>query len=490
MNIIKHKHLVILISIILIIVIWSCVNNKNTQAEEKPNVLIIFTDDMGYADGTGNTEIPVPNLDRLADEGVSFTNAYVTAPICVASRMGLMSGCYQQRFGIYGNFHGENNNILAREHTLLPRIFQNAGYRTGLVGKWHLSGNSKENYMYAPPTERGFDEVTGISGGHSDFWKGVRIFRDTTPDTAPEYLTDLWGNEACQFIERNKEKPFFLYLAFNAVHSPMHALNEDVIDYTSDSLRNVYGGMMTAMDRNVGRVLDKLDDLGLTDNTIVVFLNDNGGGGHDERYADHSRNYADNSPFRGFKFDLYEGGIRTPFIISWPEHIKKRITYNKMVSSMDVYPTVVEAAGLTLPDQALDGVNLLPYLDGSTTNAPHQWLCWQNRSWITYGNNKDVRPLNRVHNCAIRQDNWKLVRYNDEIDSLEVSPPWKLYDLLKDVGETNDVSAQNPEIVNEMSAIFTDWRNSMHPSMEEKRYIPAKRSLKRSSEGYLIQTIN
>ena len=157
---------------------------------------------------------------------------------------------------------------------------------------------------------------------------------------------------------------------------------------------------------------------------------------------------------------------------------------------MDVYPTVVEAAGLTLPDQALDGVNLLPYLDGSTTNAPHQWLCWQNRSWITYGNNKDVRPLNRVHNCAIRQDNWKLVRYNDEIDSLEVSPPWKLYDLLKDVGETNDVSAQNPEIVNEMSAIFTDWRNSMHPSMEEKRYIPAKRSLKRSSEGYLIQTIN
>jgi len=323
--------------------------------------------------------------------------------------------------------------------------------------------------MYAPPTERGFDEFVGLSGGGSSYWEGAKIMRDTIPDIAPEYLTDFWGNEACQFIERNKDKPFFLYLAFNAVHAPMHALSEDIhVRDMVDSLRNVYGGMMTAMDRNVGKVIDKLDALGLTDNTIVVFLNDNGGGGHDELFAEHSRNYADNFPFKGFKTDLYEGGIRTPFIMKWPGRIKQGSTFEPMVSSMDVYPTVVEAAGLTLPDQHIDGVNLLQYLDESTDQTLHPWLCWQNRSWYPHGSRTFKTPNNRVHKQAIRKDHWKLIRYQVDIDSLDVLPPWQLYDLSKDIGETNDVSAQNPGIVKEMSAIFTDWRNSMHPSVEAK----------------------
>ena len=256
-----------------------------------PNVILIFSDDMGYSDlpKFGKSEIPTPNIDRLAKEGTLFTDAYVTAPICVASRMGLMTGQNQQRFGIYCNMYGLDKTRLFLRQTLMPATFQEGGYRTALVGKWHLGGNMNLQYKQGGPCDRGFDEFVGIRGGNADFWKGTQIFRENTRFPAPEYLTDLWGSEACAFIDRNHLNPFFLYLAFNAVHAPMHSLDKDREKFLNikDENRRTYDGMLLAMDRSIGHVLDRLDKKGIADNTIVLFLNDNGGGGNTTQYASH-----------------------------------------------------------------------------------------------------------------------------------------------------------------------------------------------------------
>jgi putative heme-binding domain-containing protein len=290
-------------------------------ASAKPNVVLIMSDDMGYSDlpKFGQSEIPTPHIDRLADEGVLFTDAYVTAPICVASRMGLLTGQNQQRFGVYGNIYGQDNVRLFLQQTLLPRVFQQAGYRTSLVGKWHLSGHKKIQYEGHLPRDRGFDESVRIIGGDAPFWKGTPVVRGDQEFPAPEYLTDFWGSEACDFIDRNKSQPFFLYLAFNAVHAPMHALDADRDKFpgVKDENRRTYDGMLAAMDRSVGRVLDRLDKHGLTDNTIVIFINDNGGGGNNEQYALHSRNFANNKPLRGHKFDVRAACQRVRPMARW-----------------------------------------------------------------------------------------------------------------------------------------------------------------------------
>ena len=446
------------------------------QAQEpaktpRPNVVLILSDDMGYSDlpKFGKSEIPTPNIDRLAKEGTLFTDAYVTAPICVASRMGLLSGQYQQRFGIYGNIYGQDRTRMFLNQTLLPEVFQNAGYRTAHVGKWHLSGNKRLQYQTAGPRERGFDESVAIRGGDSAFWKGTPVFRNGKQFPAPEYLTDYWGTEACAFIDRAHAQPFFLYLAYNAVHSPMHALDADqdrFSDVTEEN-RRIYDGMLLAMDRSIGRVLKRLDRHGIADNTIVIFLNDNGGGESTKRYGGHSRNYANNLPLRGYKFDLFEGGVRVPMIVRWPGQAPAGKVYGEMVSSTDVYPTLLAAAGPQLPrGQSTDGVDLLPFINGKNKSKPHEWLCWQNRSWLPRKKGGFVTPTPKVHNSAIRKGNWKLVRLNEKIGSGTPPPAWQLYDLEKDIGERKNVADQNEDVVNELNAHFDSWRSTMHPTLE------------------------
>lgn len=443
------------------------------EGAEKPNIVLIFSDDMGYSDVPifGQSEIPTPALDRLAEEGVTFTNAYVTAPICVASRMGLMTGQFQQRFGIYGNIYGEERNRLMLQQTLLPKVFQDAGYRTSLVGKWHLSGNSRKDFEYGTPNERGFDEFVGIRGGDSVFWKGTKVYRNDEAFEAPEYLTDFWGTEACAFIDRNQSNPFFLYLAFNAVHAPMNALESDREPFAEieDENRRTYDGMLVAMDRSIGRVLERLNHHGLSDNTVVIFLNDNGGGGSTADYASHSRNYANNLPLQGHKFDVYEGGIRVPMLVRWPGQKLAGKVYQEMVSSVDVFPTVVDAAGLGVPEgQLTDGVNLLPYLNGENESAPHEWLCWQSRNWAVREPGGFVTPNRKQieHNSAVRKGNWKLVRMAEKIGSAGPVPSWKLYDLSNDIGERRDLAGKHPAIVSELEELFLSWRSSMPPSVE------------------------
>lgn len=442
-----------------------------TNVTAEPNVILIVSDDMGYSDlpKFGESEIPTPNIDRLADEGVLFTNAYVTAPICVASRMGLMTGQYQQRFGVYDNIYGEERTKLFLRQTLLPAVFQQANYRTALVGKWHLTGNKQEQYEGFGPRDRGFDESVRIVGGDAPFWKGTPVYRGKKEFPAPEYLTDFWGSEACDFIDRNREQPFFLYLAFNAVHAPMHALDADRDQFPSveDENRRTYDGMLLAMDRSVGRVLDRLDKHSLADNTLVLFINDNGGGGSTTQYAAHSRNFANNKPLQGHKFDLFEGGVRVPMIMRWPGRVPAGKVYPKMVSSTDVFPTLIGAAGLNMPNnQPADGVNLLPYINGENKSKPHQWLCWQNRSWMPRTSTDPVKPKRMIHNSAIRKGDWKLVRLNEKIGSDTPPPAWRLYNLATDIGEQNNVAGQHKNVVNELSALFDTWRASMHPTVE------------------------
>tara|TARA_B110000495_G_scaffold200577_1_gene216110 strand:- start:1895 stop:3343 length:1449 start_codon:yes stop_codon:yes gene_type:complete len=441
-----------------------------TERNSKPNVVLIMADDMGYADiqRFGNSGIPTPALNRLADEGVKFTDAYVTAPICVASRMGLLSGRHQQRFGIYCNFHAPNQVKLFSKATLMPVPFQQAGYRTGLVGKWHLAGNSARTWARPGPLTHGIDECVAITGGGSSFWAGAKIMRQDMAEKSPAYLTDLWGKEASAFIERNAENPFFLYLAFNAVHAPMHALDTDqapFADTIKDPNRRIYAGMLTAMDRAVGNVLDQLDKHGIAKNTIVVFLNDNGGGGTTAQYAAHSRNWSSNGPFRGHKFDVYEGGVRVPMMIRWPGHIQAGSVYKKLVSSADLYRTLITAATLEMPEETFDSVDLLPYLTGAKTDAPHDWLCWQNRSWLPKSAGGKVVHKSRIHNSAIRKGKWKLVRLDENLDSKDDPPEWRLYDLVSDIGEQRDVAAKHPEVVRELGQLFNGWRSDMHPSI-------------------------
>ncbi|MFT4692838.1 MAG: arylsulfatase A-like enzyme [Limisphaerales bacterium] len=428
---------------------------------------------MGYSDlpKFGKSEIPTPNLDRLAQEGTLFTDAYVTAPICVASRMGLLSGQYQQRFGVYDNIYGEERVQRFLQQTLLPSVFQQAGYRTGLVGKWHLNGNKRVQYKTGSPLQRGFDEFIAIRGGDSPFWKGTPVYRNGKDNSfpAPEYLTDYWGTEACAFIDRNKSTPFFLYLAYNAVHSPMHALEADQEKFpgVTDENRRIYDGMLLSMDRSIGRVLDRLDQHGIADNTIVVFLNDNGGGESTKRYAGHSRNFANNKPLRGYKFDLFEGGVRVPMILRWPGQVPAGKFYHKMVSSTDLFPTLATAAGLQMPKgQPADGVDLLPYLNGKNRSQPHEWLCWQNRSWLPRKKGGSVAPTRNIYNSAIRKGRWKLVRLNEKIGADNPPSAWRLYDLTKDIGERQDVAARNKDVVKELSAHFVSWRSTMHPTVE------------------------
>lgn len=447
------------------------VQAEETANRSRPNVILILADDMGYSDlpKFGESEIPTPAIDRLAAGGTLFTDAYVTAPVCVASRMALLSGQYQQRFGIYDNIYGEERVRLFHRQTLLPAVFQKAGYRTALVGKWHLNGNKKAQYQTGRPRQRGFDEFVGIRGGDSSFWKGSAVTRGEKGFPAPEYLTDFWGSEACAFIDRNRSDPFFLYLAFNAVHAPMHALDADRDKFPNveDENRRTYDGMLLAMDRSIGRVLDRLEKHGLADNTIVLFLNDNGGGGSTARYAAHSRNFANNKPLRGHKFDVLEGGVRVPIIIRWPGQVPAGKVYRKMVSSMDVYPTLIQSAGLETPEgQPADGVDLIPYIKGENESAPHEWLCWQNRSWLSRKPGRPVVPTPKVHNGAIRKGNWKLVRLSERVDSDDRAPAWQLYDLATDIGERKDVAHKHEAVVEELNGLFKTWRASMHPTVE------------------------
>ena len=410
-----------------------------TRAADKPNVIVIVGDDMGYADvGVhGCKDIPTPNLDALAAAGTRCTSGYVSGPYCSPTRAGLLTGRYQTRFGHEFNGAGANVGLPLTETTLADRM-KAAGYATGWVGKWHLGGADKFH-----PQKRGFDEAFGFLGGAHAYFpekgKAETILRGTKDANETEYLTDAFGREAVAFVDANKSKPFFLYLAFNAVHTPMHATDARLKKFADikDNQRRTYAAMMFAMDEAVGKLQAKLKAEKLDQNTLVFFFSDNGG----PTMPGTTINGSVNAPLRGSKRTTLEGGVRVPFFVTWPGHLPANAVYDHPVIQLDVAPTVFAATGVEpKADWKLEGVNLLPHLTGKVKDAPHDALYWR------FG-----------EQMAVRKGDWKLVKYDRAAENGKGTSAAKLYNLADDIGEKTDLSAKHADKVKELQAAWDAW---------------------------------
>lgn len=414
----------------------------------KPNILLILSDDMGYGDlGIhGCKDIPTPNIDRLATQGVRFTNAHSNGAICSPTRAALMTGLYQNRMGF------ENQGTLRRSFPTVAERLKAAGYTTALVGKWHLGHEPG-----LVPLDRGFDEFYGFMGALTAYINRPRtdvdnietaIWRNRVKVSESRYLTDAFCAEARAFIcrQRQASKPFFLYLAFNAVHTPLQATDQylaRVPKTIQNGRRKTYAAMLIALDDAIGKVLKELDDAGLAENTLVLFSNDNGG-----PINAHGNSGASNFPLRGSKFETFEGGIRVPMLIRWPGTLKESGTYSQAVCSFDLTATILAAAHVDAP--GLDGVDLLPYLTGQKQGVPHEALFWRLRDW----NN----------NHAVLQGDWKYVCSAE--GACRPGPDQKpgrdmLFNLAEDIGEKNDLSTQHPEKLAELKKLYQAWGESM-----------------------------
>lgn len=422
---------------------------SSSASLKPPNFIVILTDDQGYADVgfNGSQDIATPNIDRIADEGTRFTNGYVTFSVCGPSRAGLLTGRYQDRFGF-----GRNPVIdpadpragLPVSEKMISEVLQPVGYTSAIIGKWHMGAHPVFH-----PNKRGFDYFYGfLSGGHRYFpeeltvdsideavkenaWYRTKIMQNNQRIDIDEYLTDELSNEAVSFIEREQDNPFFLYLAYNAPHTPLQATSEYLKRnrHIRDKNRRTYAAMITAVDDGVGRVLDTLEQLDIDDNTLVFFLSDNGGS---------RKNASNNTPLRGNKGEYFEGGIHVPFAVSWPGVIPSGVDYHHPVSSLDIMATLASMADAPISEEyPLDGVNLIPYITGKNSGLPHEVLFWRGFDQGT---------------LAMRQGDVKVMhsrKYGDH-----------LYDLKMDPGEKNN-------LVEENKAMFSRKKQQMEAWAEE-----------------------
>ena len=411
----------------------------------KPNILLIVGDDLGYGElgCQGYTQqIPTPNIDRIAQQGVRFTSGYVTGPYCSPTRAGMMTGRYQQRFGhefnpgeaeVTADFIG----LSVKEKTIGDRL-KALGYVNGWFGKSHLG--------YAPqfhPLKRGFDEYFGFLGGMHDYLdaereKYNRILDGTKPVDKIDYTTEAFGREAIKFIERHRAEPWFCYLAFNAVHMPLEATDKYLSRFAhiEDKKRRTYAAMQSAMDDAIGAVIGKVRELGQEEDTLIIFLSDNGG--------PTQVTTSSNLPLRGVKSQTWEGGIRIPFMLQWKGHLPAGKVDDRPVVQLDILPTALAAAGGAVnPEWKLDGVNLLPFLTGEKAGAPHEVLYWRFGQQI-----------------ALRKGDWKLVKapLNEEEARVRggtgTTAGAQLYNLADDIGETKNLAGANPAKLHELAAAW------------------------------------
>lgn len=419
------------------------------HAERKPNILLIVADDLGYGElglQGFNKDIPTPNIDSLAANGTRFSNGYVSGPYCSPTRAALLTGRYQQRFGHEFNPGppAEANakvGLDLNEKTIADRL-KTAGYATGWFGKSHL-GTAPEFH----PQKRGFDEFYGFLGGaHSYVNPGTGlngIYHGTELVSNPGYLTEAFGREAASFIEKKKDQPWFVYLPFNAVHAPLEAQEKYDKQFASieDPKRRKFAGLLAALDESVGTVLTKVRDLKLEEDTLVYFISDNGG----PTPSTTSRN----GPLKGYKAQTSEGGIRVPFVVQWKGKIPAGKTDERPVIQLDLLPTSLAAAGVPVDASwKLDGVNLLPYVKDGNTAQPHDTLFWRFGQQI-----------------AVRKGDWKLVKSAGDGGAagpgVANTEGAHLYNLSKDIGEKNDLAAQEPEKVKELAAEWSKWNSDL-----------------------------
>ena len=440
------------------------------ETQESPNVIIVLVDDLGNADVgfNGCKDIPTPNIDKIASEGVKFTNAYVSYAVCGPSRAGIITGRYQDRFGFGRNpLYAPNdpNMGLPKTEETLAEALKRANYKSVALGKWHFGVHESLR-----PLERGFDGFYGfLGGGHNYFpnkWVleneyevesqfeayNVKLLRDNTRVEEKEYLTDALSREAIQYIETYKDQPFFMYLAYNAPHTPLQAPENYLkrFDTIKDPKRRTYAAMVSAVDDGVGKVLDKLDELGLTENTIVFFLSDNGG--------PEQHNASDNGILRGGKSDLFEGGIRVPFALKWPKVLPKGETYEKAIISLDIFATVLSQTKTPIePKNKLDGVNLIPYLTGEKNGSPHEYLFWRKFDKSNFA----VRNASGDKIIGLKED-ITLFNLNENI---EEDPKFEVQDLELSKGLESQYNLWNAQMLDPvfLGLLFDNQYNKEHP---------------------------
>ncbi len=431
-------------------------------SQETPNVIVIMADDLGYADVgfNGSTEIPTPNIDRIADNGVTFTSGYTSYSVCGPSRAGFITGRYQQRFGFERNpLYRIDDPYMGLPHgemTIAESVSQ-VGYTSGIIGKWHLGAHISNH-----PLNRGFDEFYGhLGGGHRYFPEELTIpssynannedqsyrtwiMRNHSHEQTDEYITDEFSNEAVEFVSRHKDNPFFLFLSYNAPHAPMQAKAEDLALFPdlvdeANRKRKTYAAMVHAVDRGVGKVLDKLQELNIEENTIVFFLSDNGG--------PESKNASDNGILRGGKSDVYEGGYRVPFAMQWKNKITPGEVFDNPVSSLDIFATLSALSGSpTKPEKPLDGVNLIPFLSGEDEGKPHETI--------------HVRKFDQDRH-ALRYGDYKILYHKDQTNK-------KLYNLSTNISEKDSANLywDNDYLTkrNQLDSLIADWEKDLkHP---------------------------
>ena len=384
-------------------------------AATQPNIIYISVDDWGYGDASSNSSgIAVPGIDAIAEAGVTFTDGYVTASLCAPSRASALLGVSSQRFGLYENptrlpADWPSSFGLPLGAITMADALRGLGYATAMFGKWHIGSRPDQH-----PLQRGFDEFLGmISTSHPYFGEvdGNPVLRGYTPEPQSDYLTDVFGREAADFIHRHASQPFFIYFAPNAVHFPYEAKPEILatLSHIADPTRRLFAGVFVSLSEAIASITAALKAEGLYENTLIALVGDNGG-----------IRAGKTKPLRGRKGSLYEGGIRVPFFASWPSVLPAGTVYGKPVSTLDLFPTFLAAAG-SVPATAVEGVNLLPYLTGSLIQ-PDRYLYWA-------GPGKS----------AIRRGSWKL----------KTGSPMELYNLALDKSEKYNVASSNPLIVNE-----------------------------------------
>lgn len=427
--------------------------------ETQPNIVVIVSDDAGFNEFSmhGSKLFPTPRIDSIGRDGVRFRSGYTSGTVCSPTRAGLLTGRYQNRFGHEFNIppvYSETNGLSLNE-TTLPEVLASQGYQTIAIGKWHLG--------YAPkfhPLSRGFTDYYGFLQGARSYFPLTeptilnQLLRNRKPVAETfDYMTDELGRAAAEFIANRGTKPFFMYLAFNATHGPNHATEADLRLTRGGGGNETHRAMAIALDRAVGLVLDELETQGLTKNTLVVFLNDNGG----------VRSH-DNAPLRGYKGSTWEGGIKVPFVIRWPEKLPSGKTFDFPIISLDIFPTVLAAAGINKSfAKPLDGVNLIPYLTGAKQGRPHETLFWKSGSrWaVRQGDHKLVAGNTdepRKKRARKKKDRLKQTAKGSaaEVMTKETNP--LLFNVAEDPAETTNLAIEQPETVARLQMLYEAWK--------------------------------
>lgn len=414
----------------LFISIYSNGSGK-TNTSDPPNIIVILIDDAGYADFgfMGSKDLQTPHIDKLAKNGVIFTDAHVTASVCAPSRAGLLTGIYQQRFGFEANGTGnkESGEIgLADNVVTLADVLKSNDYKTIALGKWHLGYNKDDH-----PNQRGFDDFYGFLSGSRSYFPIEKpsvkkmLQYNGKQEKFKGYLTDVLTDKAIEYVEANENAPFFMYLAYTAVHTPMQAKKEHLEKFKNHP-RQKLAAMTWSLDENIGKLISKLKDTKQLDNTLIFFLSDNGGS---------TTNQSQNGILKGFKGNKFEGGHRVPFVVHWKGKIKSNTRFDGLTSSLDIFTTSIAAAGAE-SNVMLDGANLLPYLQGHKTGNPHEKLFWR-----------------KLNTAAVRIGDEKLIRLNSFGNTV--------YNLKEDIGETIDLSKSDIGLHNKLKNELETWELSL-----------------------------